>query len=111
MATVKREYTREVTQCDKCKRFESDFFKVRHCLSNGSPIDLCESCLPFNEYCVKCGETENIVEMYNTGDYTWKLPNYYCKEHYQQVITAMLEALTELKKEYAIITQDYKKFS
>ena len=111
MATVKREYTREVTQCDKCKRFESDFFKVRHCLSNGSPIDLCENCLSSNKYCVKCGETENILEMYNTGGYTWKRPDYYCKEHYKEIMKEMLKKRIEQQKEYSIVEQDYQEFS
>ena len=110
MATVNQKYKREVVQCDKCGRFESDFFEVRHCLSNGVPLDLCEVCLSHNKYCVCCHETENILEMYNTGDYIQELPRYYCKEHYQQRMVKMFKKLKEQQEEYNLIAQNYNKF-
>lgn len=112
MAIIKRYFEKEVRQCDRCGKIESDFFPVRKCLSNGEPIDLCDSCISRKQFCEVCGEIQNIRYVPGTAGWSgWDgTEEYLCKKHYKDRMDKTYESLMSKVKEYNNLQNGYKKF-
>lgn len=112
MAIIKQHSEKEVRQCDRCGKIEGGFSHVSSYLSNGEPIDLCNSCISHNQFCEVCGEIQNTRYVRGTADWSgWEgTEEYLCKKHYKDRIDKCYELLVSIVKEYNDLQDEYKKF-